>query len=139
MTAPIDRLLDRLQAMRRVGPSRWIARCPAHDDRHPSLSLREADDGRVLLRCWSGCEAHAVVAALGLDMRDMFPPRDRQPGDGTPRERRPWMASDLLRLAAHEATIAALIVGDIAEGREADRERLVEAAARLIEMSEAAV
>jgi len=139
MSAPIDRLLDRLQAVRRVGDRRWIARCPAHPDKTPSLSLREADDGRVLLRCWGGCTADAVVAAVGLDMRDLFPERrDRQPGDGTPRERRPWMAADLLKLAAHEAVIVVLCAADMAAGKPVDHARLLEAAARLGDMAEAA-
>jgi hypothetical protein len=41
----------------------WIARCPAHDDQNPSLSLREAD-GKVLVHCHAGCEQSAVIAAL---------------------------------------------------------------------------
>jgi DNA primase len=32
------------------------ARCPAHDDRTPSLSIRDADDGKVLVRCHAGCD-----------------------------------------------------------------------------------
>jgi hypothetical protein len=34
----------------------WMARCPAHDDRESSLSIRDADDGKVLIRCHAGCE-----------------------------------------------------------------------------------
>ncbi len=44
MTA--DVLLSRLDGACRTGPGRWIARCPAHDDRHPSLAVRELEDGR---------------------------------------------------------------------------------------------
>lgn len=47
---------------RRAGHS-WIARCPAHDDRTPSLSIRDAD-GKVLLRCHAGCEQRDVIAVL---------------------------------------------------------------------------
>jgi len=42
----------------------WMARCPAHDDRNPSLSIRDADDGKVLVCCHAGCPQEAVVAAL---------------------------------------------------------------------------
>ena len=48
---------------RRVGDG-WMARCPAHDDRKPSLSLRRADDGRVLVCCHAGCGQERVIAAL---------------------------------------------------------------------------
>src|SRR5260221_5444216 len=51
----------------------WLACCPAHDDRHPSLSIAEGNDGRVLLRCQSnGCTPEQIVEALGLSMGDLF-------------------------------------------------------------------
>ena len=52
--------------------SRWTAQCPAHDDRHPSLSITEAEDGRVLFNCFAGCDRRDVLAALGLDWPDLF-------------------------------------------------------------------
>ena len=42
----------------------WMARCPAHDDRTPSLSIRDADDGKVLVHCHAGCDQERVIAAL---------------------------------------------------------------------------
>lgn len=42
----------------------WMARCPVHDDRKPSLSLCDADDGKVLVRCHAGCEQEQVIATL---------------------------------------------------------------------------
>ncbi len=42
----------------------WMARCPSHDDREPSLSIRDADDGKVLVRCHAGCYQGQVIAAL---------------------------------------------------------------------------
>jgi putative DNA primase/helicase len=48
---------------RKVGSS-WIARCPAHDDSKPSLSISDADDGKVLVRCHAGCTQERVIAAL---------------------------------------------------------------------------
>jgi hypothetical protein len=50
----------------------WIARCPAHNDRHPSLSINEGTDGRVLLHCHAGCSVEAILAAQGLETRDLF-------------------------------------------------------------------
>jgi hypothetical protein len=53
------------------------ARCPAHDDRHPSLSVRNAD-GKVLLLCHRGCPTDAVLEALGWSAADLFDePRER--------------------------------------------------------------
>ena len=48
---------------RRAGGG-WIARCPAHEDRKPSLSITEAKGGKVLVRCHAGCEQARVIAAL---------------------------------------------------------------------------
>jgi hypothetical protein len=42
----------------------WMAKCPTHDDREFSLSIREAEDGKVLVRCHAGCEQHQIIAAL---------------------------------------------------------------------------
>lgn len=66
----IDDLLARLDAVRKSGPG-WQARCPAHDDRSPSLSIREGDRG-VLLKCWSGCALSEIVGALGIEVSDLF-------------------------------------------------------------------
>ena len=44
--------------------SGWVARCPAHEDKMPSLSVTEGADGRVLVHCHAGCPQEAVVAAL---------------------------------------------------------------------------
>lgn len=48
---------------RKVGAS-WVARCPAHDDHEPSLSIRNGWDGKVLIRCHAGCDQKAVIDAL---------------------------------------------------------------------------
>ena len=48
-----------------------MARCPAHSDEDPSLSIAERD-GKILVRCFAGCSVESVVAALGLRMRDLF-------------------------------------------------------------------
>lgn len=138
--SPLDRVLPRLDKARRTGPASWSARCPAHDDRSPSLSLKETDDGRILLHCFGGCEVASIVAALGLDLVDLFPER-ASAEHRTPKVRRPWSASDLLRLAAFETGIVTIAAADLAAGRalsEADRDRLIEAARRLGEIAEAA-
>ena len=42
----------------------WMARCPAHDDRCPSLAIANANSGKVLVHCHAGCDQRAVIAAL---------------------------------------------------------------------------
>ena len=48
----------------RKSGSGYVACCPAHDDRSPSLSLRDGDGGTVLVHCHSGCSQVSVIAAL---------------------------------------------------------------------------
>jgi putative DNA primase/helicase len=48
---------------RKAGGS-WTARCPAHDDRTPSLSIRDSDRGKVLVHCHAGCDQRDVIVAL---------------------------------------------------------------------------
>lgn len=55
----------------------WMAKCPAHDDRLASLSVRD-DDGTILLYCHAHCETASVVQTLGLEFTDLFD-RDLQP------------------------------------------------------------
>lgn len=71
-------LLARLSRVQPAGTLKWQALCPAHDDRHPSLSVGEGEDGRVLLKCFAGCSAESIVAGMGLSMRDLMQ-------DGIPR------------------------------------------------------
>jgi hypothetical protein len=67
----VAELLGRLDRVKPCG-SGWMARCPAHQDRHASLSIAEGDEGRILVKCFAGCPPREVVAALGLTMSDLF-------------------------------------------------------------------
>jgi hypothetical protein len=66
----LNAILDRLQGVRRNG-SGWMARCPAHEDRCPSLSIRN-ENGKILLHCFGGCSIEAVCAALEIKVRELF-------------------------------------------------------------------
>ena len=73
---PLEAVLTRLDKLVKSGDS-WSARCPAHDDNSPTLSVSEGDDGRVLIHCQAGCQLDSVVEALGLTVKDLFPPKRR--------------------------------------------------------------
>ncbi len=73
--------LERLEGVRPSGKDRWTARCPAHPDRNPSLSIA-LKDGRVLIHCFAGCDPDAVLAAVGLTWKDLSP--------WSPTYDRPW-------------------------------------------------
>lgn len=74
MTA--ETLIARLEFVRPNGRDRWIARCPAHEDRDPSLSVSQRDDGRVLIHCFAGCSPLSILDAVGLAWGDLYPPDD---------------------------------------------------------------
>lgn len=69
---PVNLVLERLVNYERRN-GYYMAECPAHEDTKASLSISEGDDGRALLKCFAGCENGDVVAALDLEMRDLFP------------------------------------------------------------------
>ncbi len=71
-------LAARLSA--RPNGSGWAARCPAHEDRHASLSIGAGTDGRALVRCHAGCTVEAILDRLGLEARDLFVTREGQRG-----------------------------------------------------------
>ena len=69
---PVELMLSKLHDTKRNGKG-WHARCPAHDDRRPSLSIAEGDDGRALVNCHAGCTPEAIVEAVGLKLADLMP------------------------------------------------------------------
>ncbi len=71
--ADIQALINRLEKVRETGRDRYIAKCPAHDDGDPSLSIRQLPDSRILLRCFAGCGAVDVLNALGLNWQSLMP------------------------------------------------------------------
>lgn len=60
----------RLKGVRRGGRG-IAANCPAHDDKHQSLSVCEGD-GRILVKCFAGCSTETIVDKLGLTWKDLF-------------------------------------------------------------------
>jgi hypothetical protein len=116
----LAKLVDRLERVKQTGPGRWLARCPAHEDRSPSLSIRELGDGRILLHDFGGCEPTAVLDSIGLRMADLFPVPLVTDGRPAPRQDRPAVstkaAQDRLEDAAHEAAVAAVILSDLEAG-----------------------
>jgi len=62
-----------LQKLSKVTPNGngWTARCPAHADRSPSLCVKEAG-GKILVKCFSGCSAESICAAMDLEVKDLF-------------------------------------------------------------------
>ena len=129
------RLLDRLSGVRSTGVGRWLAFCPAHEDRSPSLSIRDVGD-RVLMHCFGGCAVDDVLSAVGLTLADLYsrPLPGAGPSGGHSRTHSRLAAGDALVALDHELTVAVTILSDIMERRrisETELSRLMQAAARI--------
>lgn len=72
---PIEAVYDRLHVVHGRPPA-FRARCPAHQSHRGTLAVRERADGAVLLHCHAGCSLRQIVCAIGLELRDLFPPTD---------------------------------------------------------------
>ena len=112
-----DTLLSRLDGVRQTGADRWLALCPAHDDKRPSLSVREIDD-RLLVHCWAGCSVQDVIVAVGLTFDALYSERTTH---RCKPDRRPFPAADVLRALEYDALIAAVAAATV---RVAEAEKL---------------
>lgn len=125
----IDLVLSRLAGVRKTGSGTWVAKCPSHQDRTPSLSLRQADD-RVLLHCFAGCGTDDILAALGLTFADVMPERVAH---HRPRMKPAFPYADVLQILGYDVMQTAIAASEMAAGRElspADRVTLVISADR---------
>jgi hypothetical protein len=96
----VEAFLAGLECVRKSGHG-WVARCPAHEDRSPSLSVREGDDGRVLVRCFAGCTAEKITASLGLKLADLFSGPEIDWTRFVPRTAEERQAAELRKLRRH--------------------------------------
>lgn len=127
-----DAFLSRLEKVRTHGKGRWVACCPAHADRSPSLSIAEGDDGRVLCHCFAGCSVHDVVAAVGMNLADLMPDRV----DDQPKRRMRFMGTQVMESLALQSMIVAVAASDMGKGKQLtaeDRQRLLEASVAIQE------
>ena len=128
----VENLISRLEKVRRTGTGRWVACCPAHADKSPSLAVTELDDGRVLIHCFAECSTEAVLGAVGMTFEDLFP--ERLPEHHYRPLKTPFPAADVLKCIRNESLIVAVTAANIAQGTKlslADRERAMLAAERI--------
>ena len=124
-------LIERLEKVKQNGTGNWIARCPAHPDSTPSLTVSETPEGVVLVHCFAGCSVHSIAEAAGITLNELFPPR--QQSDYKPPQRRSFPAADVLAMLDAEARVVILCAYDIRNGRPVDSARLETACERIAE------
>tara|TARA_R110000868_G_scaffold334479_1_gene595187 strand:+ start:91 stop:519 length:429 start_codon:yes stop_codon:yes gene_type:complete len=134
---PAEKFVQRLGKVKGRNGS-WTACCPAHDDKSPSLSIREGEDGRVLVHCFGGCDVQEVLGAVGMDMSDLFPEKQERYEGQTSKQMKPaFYATDLLRIASFECLVVMIAAYDIRQGKklsESDMDRLQIAQQRIEEV-----
>jgi hypothetical protein len=110
----VGEITARLQGVKSSGQDRWIARCPAHEDRSPSLAVRALPDGRVLMHCFAGCDTEAILGAIGLKFTDLFAEPLAHHFAPT---RAPFSAREALECLTGESAIVLIVGSDIADGK----------------------
>lgn len=128
---PIDAVLGKVDGLQGTGP-RYRAICPAHASKNKTrtLAIFDADNERVLLHCFAGCDVESIVQSIGLQLEDLFPPRIT---DSQPRIKKPWRAADVAKALESECAVAWIVLTDLANGKvvsKTDRKRAGEAAQR---------
>lgn len=102
----LEQLLEKLDQVRQVGVGEFVACCPAHDDRNPSLAISVKEDNCVLIWCHAGCGACNVLDAIGLDFSALYP----QPFKGDSLAEKPlkrrFSAHHILQAVSHELLVA---------------------------------
>ena len=128
----VSALLERLESVKEAGTDRWLAKCPAHPDKSPSLSIRKADD-RLLIHCFAGCTVGDIFESVGLSGSDLFdkPPERIGPARDS---RHLHAAAAALKTLSEDALLVAIAAENVAQGTQLtdqDRASLREAARRI--------
>ena len=129
----IDNLLNSLEKVKRTGHNKWIARCPCHNDKTPSLSITDTDN-TILLYCF-GCGANGaqVCETLGIDINELFPNSDID-YRFYPQRKSSIPADQALYALQQECTVIYMIAKDMLTSRNVDQptcDRLLQACERV--------
>ena len=110
----IESLLGSLQKVKRTGPGKWMASCPCHEDRTPSLAIKD-DNGTILLHCFSQeCAPADICAAVGIAVSDLFPLSENyDASQPKPKKQTGFEPDQVLFAVVMEIVAAQLIVDEV--------------------------
>ncbi len=120
-----DQLLSKLDKVKPNGKNKWLACCPAHPDKSPSLAVKETEDGKILIHCFSGCHVIDVVGAIGLELSDLMPDDPTYKKGSKPPAFNRYEMFDRI---AYEAIILSIAIRQLLSGKTLDakdQERVV--------------
>lgn len=110
----INNLLSRLQNVHRRGKqNQWMASCPCHVDKTPSLAI-EDKSGLILLHCFSQqCTPTEICDAIGMNVTDLFPPSDDYDASKPHQRRGHYDSQQVLEALAYETLLSSVILSDL--------------------------
>ena len=111
-----EKLLSRLEKVKERRGNSWLACCPAHDDKNPSLVVTEENE-RVLVKCWSGCSPYEICESVGLDITDLFPERPKHRSKPLPIKQR-FNAHLVLQALSQDALVCEMVLTNLADGED---------------------
>ena len=115
----VDVLWSRLPKVRRTGKDSWRAACPAHQGTNATaLSIRDAGGGKILIKCFHGCDTLDILQSVGLDMTDLFADdvRDYKTISEAKYGEVKFYPRDLLSIIQFEARLVAMAAFSIEKG-----------------------
>jgi CHC2 zinc finger len=133
----VDVLLSRLKKVRRTSGNSWLACCPAHEDRSPSMTIKDVGDGRILIHCFAGCDTEAILGAVGMGWDDVLPEKAIDHHIAPVKGK--IFPNDALKVIQHEVRIVLVAAYDLRRGKqigEHDMVRLEKAMSRINEVVE---
>jgi hypothetical protein len=110
-----ENFLSRLSKVKKTGNGRWLACCPAHQDRSPSMSVKEESDQRVLIHCFAGCSPSDILDAVGMTFEELFPEKLMEHGKPI---RKPFPAADVLEALSTETWIVSMTADRLANDQD---------------------
>ena len=140
MTSPIEKLLGRVDSPKKGGKvGQYYAFCSHQVNRRErKLSITERTDGSLLLKCWGGCDFYEILKNLGVEVHELYPPRNlsgREPIRNSPLVSTA-QCLELLYELTNRMVIAVLNFHNGVELTPNDREQLLSNAIRTIQILE---
>jgi CHC2 zinc finger len=119
----IDDILSRLEKVKQYNGRQWVACCPAHDDKTPSLAIKIGDENRVLMKCWAGCAIDEIVAAMDLSLSDLMGDVPKEHSNHKRGNR--LSPTVVLKAVAANVLLAGIIVCDVAKAGHVTEEQKI--------------
>ena len=99
----VEAILSMLEGVKSSGANRWMALCPVHGDKSPSMGIKECSDGTVLMNCFAcGANGMEIAEAAGVSISELFPPDSSRP-TGPTREQRSTIETDKVIMLIYDA------------------------------------